>query len=156
MANVDNPHGFQYERRTSGNGVPPMVTMQAQTNTAIAAGDPVVVGTDGYLTVASATSAQLFGVAAHAITAATGTYKDVMVIAALPDVVFSGQCSGDAQRTRIGEQVDIEGSTGIFEINEDASSIDVLQIVGLKPGSAWGTNAELLFIIRESQYAGTT
>lgn len=156
MANPDNAYGFKFQRRMNGSGVAPMVTVQAQTNTAIAAGDPVVLGTDGYLIVATAASTSLYGVAAHAITAETGTYKDVMVIAALPDVVFCGQSSGDAQITRRGEAVDIEGSTGAFEINEDASSTGVIQIRDLKPGSAWGTNAELLFTVKESQFTGIT
>lgn len=156
MSNPDNAYGFKFQRRMNGSGVAPMVTKQADTNTAIAAGDPVALGTNGYLVVASAASTALYGVAAHAITAATGENKDVMVIAALPDVIFCGQSSGDAQITKRGEAVDIEGSTGAFEINENASSTGVLQILDLKPGSEWGTNAELLFMVKESQFTGIT
>jgi hypothetical protein len=46
-----------------------------------------------------------------------------------------------------------EGTGSACEIDEDGSN-HLLQIVGLAPGSAYGTNAELLFNFTESQFVG--
>lgn len=156
MANVDAPNGFQPEYLMGGGGAIPLMSVLLSSNTGCKIGDPIALLTTGLATVGSATSTEILGVAQETVTAVAATRKNVKVAVALENAVFSGQCSGNCLITRIGEDVDIEGSTGIFEINEDASSIDIARIIGLKPvsGNAWGTNARVLFVWQKSAFSG--
>ena len=71
-------------------------------------------------------------------------------------MVFEGQCSGDSAANLVGTAVDIEGATGVMEVNEDATTEDVIQIVGLRsdedPAYTLGTNDRVRFIVLRSQF----
>lgn len=157
MANVDNAYSFRFHSwKGGGTGAMPLHQVTTDSNVSVSLGDAIHLTTEGLAIVATAAHTALVGIAAEPITGAAGTRKSLLVIPAMDNVVFVGQCSGTAAITDIGEDVDLEGTTGAQEINENASSTDVFRIVGKKDGSEWGANAELLFIIRESQYTGTT
>lgn len=154
MANVDAPHGFVPEYMLGSNGAIPMLEVLLGSNAGVQKGDPVARLTTGLAALATSSSTEILGVAQETITAIAATRQNVMIVPALESIVFSGQCSGTAAITDIGEDVDIEGTTGICEINEDASSTGVVHVLGLKPGSAWGANAELLFVWGKSSFSG--
>lgn len=154
MANIDRPHGFCFEYLEGSSGAAPLVEDTLDTNVSLAVGDALARGTNGYLTIATASSTEIVGVSASKITGAAGTRPTILYYAALPNAVFSGQCSGDGERTDIGESVDIEGATGVMELNENASSTGVVRVIGLKLDSAFGTNAELMFVWNKSAFTG--
>jgi len=154
MANVDAPHGFVYEFMLGGNGAAPTLTTVLGSNVGVKIGDAIARLTTGLASLATSSSAEILGVATETVTAVAATRKTVHYIPALENVVFSGQCSGTAAITDIGEGMDIEGGTGAMEINEDANSTAVLRPIGLKPGSAYGANAELLFVWQKSAFSG--
>jgi hypothetical protein len=155
MTNIDNPHGFKYEYR-KGGGTAPLEEFWTNSNTTLAKGDPVRLSTTGYVSIAAATTTiTLLGVAAHAVTGATGIRKKVLVIPGYEDVVFSGQCSGAPTQAHIGSLVDLEGSTGIFEINEDATTTKAIRLLNFKPGTTIETNAEMYFNFNENCWGGS-
>lgn len=154
MANVDRPNGFT---AIAPDGLTlPMYEFYTQSNLSIQPGDPVIMNSNGTVNIAGAASAAIFGVCQSKVTGVTGTRQKVLVIPANPNIVFSGQCSGTYSPVNAGESVDIEGSTGIFEINEDAQSVGVARIIGLEGGinNAAGANARVLFTWTKSQWTG--
>jgi hypothetical protein len=117
-------------------------------------GDAVILLSTGVIDIASATSAAILGVCQGKVTAEAGVQKKVLVVPALKNIVFSGQCSGTYSPVNAGESVDIEGTTGIMEIDENAQDIGVARIVGLEGGinNAVGANARVLFTWAKSQW----
>jgi len=154
MANLNRPHGFAFEYLLGSSGAAPLVDGTLDTNVSIVPGDALAESTTGYLTIATATSAAIKGVSASTVAGAAGVRPKILLIAALPNAVFSGQCSGTGAQTNVGEDVDIEGTTGIMQLDENASSLKVVHIIGLKPDSALGANAEFLFVWKASQFTG--
>lgn len=154
MAHPDNAHGFYYEYGMDGAGIELMKqTLQSNVTTAI--NDMISQGTDGYAKLGVATdsgtsSTPILGVAAHAVTGATGIRKAILYYPALGATVFSGQCSGTPTRTMAGLSVDMEGGTGAMEINENAVNLQILNLLGNK--TSYGLNAELYFTFNKSFY----
>ena len=155
MANVNNPNGFRAVKSLSGSYLPTFSYM-TKTNVAIKAGDAVIMLSNGTIDIALAASATIFGVSQSTLTAESGVSKKILVVPASKDIVFSGQCSGTYTPVNAGESVDIEGATGVMQVNEDAQSTNVLRIVGLEGGlnNAVGANARVLFTWCKSQWAG--
>ena len=152
MANVDNPNGF---RAIAPAGTTlPMYEYTTGSNVGLLPGDAVYLLTTGLLALGTATAAAILGVCQSIVTAETGVQKKALVIPAYKDIVFSGQCSGTFAQTDIGEAVDIEGTSGIMEINENATSLAVAQIVGIEGGidNAVGANTRVLFTWAKSQW----
>lgn len=153
MANTDNPHGFKVHQVLGMGSSLPLAQMQVDTNITLTEGDAVKIEDDGYINIAATTNA-IFGIAAESVTGAAGTRPTIGVIPALPNIIFSAQTSGDAAVTDIGENLPLEGTTGIQELNEDGSD-GAFKVIGLKPGSEWGTNAELLVVVVKNQWTTT-
>lgn len=158
MANKDNPSGFKVHScifpsiPTYQGILKSGVTVTANDNGA----DAVVLGTDGYLDIATASSAAIAGIACYTLTG-DGT-KVLDYYPALPGILFEGQTSGTSAQTDIGTAVDIEGTTGIMEINENAFSTGVVKPLWLQKNvgtngavNAFGANARLVFIWFKSQ-----
>jgi hypothetical protein len=150
MANVDNPKGFKWAYNITGAQNCPVDSCTL--NGTVAAGDSLVIAS-GVCTIGLTTSALIHGVALQA-----GVTGDaILFVPALPDVVFEGQCSGTyAATSHEHVTVDIEGTTGIQEINEDSTSYPVANIVKLVPiqGNATGLNARVYFTFAASSYTG--
>lgn len=153
MANTDNPNGFRFMRDLGGrSGSPVVERIQIDTDQTVAKGDALEIGTDGYGEIWSSTDAQVLGVALEAAAGDTDTRPWVSYIPALPEYVFSGQCSGTPSQTKINEAVQIEGSTGAMEINEDAVADSdqgaQVRILGLSKlqGNTMGQYARLDFV----------
>jgi predicted RecA/RadA family phage recombinase len=155
MANPDTPNGFTLVRSDYGQAV--VVHYPVAASQTIAKGDAVILSS-GLVNIAVATSGALLGVAAASITTGASVTRDdtVPVWVALPGHVFEGQCSGSTVASTLGSECDIEGATGVMEVNENASVEDVLQIVRLRSDYdidlALGANDRVEFVIKRSQY----
>jgi hypothetical protein len=119
-------------------------------------GDAVIMLSTGVVDIALAASTQIFGVCQSKVTGETGVQKQVLIVPASRDLIFEAQCSGTFTPVNVGENVDIEGATGVMEINENAQSTGVAQIIGLAKGmdNAAGDNARVLFTWKKSQWDG--
>tara|TARA_R110002126_G_scaffold47086_2_gene131906 strand:+ start:70 stop:558 length:489 start_codon:yes stop_codon:yes gene_type:complete len=155
MANPDNPNGFKPVRTDSGQMA--VVWYPVAASQTIAQGDAVILAS-GLIEIAVLTSPQLLGVAASDVTT-TGSVtraNKVAVYVATPGQVFEGQCSGSSTAAILGTSCDIEGATGVMEINENATTEDVIHIVGWRsdedPKLALGLNDIGKFVIIRSQY----
>lgn len=154
MANPDNPSGFQVVR--SRTGIADMVKGTTASNVTLADGDFIIMLTTGLISIALATSASLHGLCAKPVTGAAGVQKEVWYYPATDALEFEGQCSGTMAQTDIGELVDIEGTTGIMEVNEDSNTYGVLKVTGLGNGlkNAVGANARVRVVVAKSSYTG--
>lgn len=154
MANVDNPSGFVVAR--SNSVVVPMVKGTTASNVTLADGDLVIMLTTGLISIALNTSTSIHGLCVKPVTGAAGVQKECWFVPALETIEFEGQCSGTMAQTDIGEACDIEGTTGIMEVNEDANSTAVIRITGLANGlkNAVGANARVRFVVNKSSYTG--
>lgn len=155
MANPDTPNGFRPVRTDSGQSA--VVFYPVAASQTIAKGDAVILAS-GLVQIAVATSPQLLGVAASlkVTTGSVDRTDRIAVHVAIPGQVFEGQVSGDSTAALVGTTADIEGATGVMEVNENASVEDVVNIVGLKSDEdetlTLGTNDVVRFTIIRSQY----
>lgn len=155
MANANSPYGFQFHHMNAAGSVV-LERKKTLSNATISVGDPLVL-TNGKLKLAGVTSVALFGVSLESVTAVAATQKSVLYIPAIKNYVWSAQCRSTLNVTAgyVGGKAILVGTTnGKVGIYPKAAGTSVLQIVGLKPGSAWGTYAELLFVIMRSAYEG--
>ncbi len=152
MANPDAAYGFKFVRKLGGGAGQPLETGTTRSNATIAKGAPIY-RSNGLISQATSTTKKILGVAAEKITGVAGTRDSILYYPALHDMIFKGQCSGNATIGYIGRKLAIEGTGSTCEIDEDGTNF-VLQAVGLAPGSAYGTNAEFLFTWTESQFLG--
>jgi len=149
------PNGFRPIGRD-----PKVHTWPLTASQTIAVGDPVYLDSAGRVSIAVENStAELLGVAASPCTSSTA--GDPILVYDDPDQIFEGQCSGNGALAdpytcaTLTSCFDIDGTTGIFEIDESTSTQDLIQVcgVGTDPGtgeeSAVGTNQRKLFRITE-------
>ena len=133
MANVDNPNGFRCIGTLSG-GEPQIVEVTLADSQTIAQGDALIfsnIGTAQTVQIAVYTSGVIAGVAAEAVTT-SGSTDTILMYPADPDYIFEAQCSGTyASASHDFKCVDIEGTTGIMEVNENLSTYCVFQILGM-------------------------
>ena len=152
MAYVDNPNGFVCVGTLNGGPAPEPMYARLDVNQTISRGD-MLIASGGYLQIAAASSVVLIGVAVESIVASASVYKWVGFIPALPHVLFEGQCSGTATIADLWTVCDIEGTTGIMEINEDATSYGVIAPVALSnetEGFGTGAGTRLKFMVQKS------
>jgi hypothetical protein len=113
----------------------------------IVAGEWVVLGADGTITAADASSAALLGMAKFG--GATG--DTILVTLATPDVEFLGTCTSTVSAALLGDFVDLEIVAGVQFINEDAGSTKVLQINSIND-----VTAKTVWVsVAKSQASGT-
>lgn len=157
MANSDTPNGFILAQSMSAQMAP--IHYPVAASQTIAEGDAVILSS-GLVQIALSSSGALLGVAAAPITTGASVDRDdtIPVYPAIPSLVFEGQCSGDSTAALVGTAVDIEGATGVMEVNENATTEQVIQIIGLKsdvdPALELGTNDRVFFTIIRSQFDG--
>lgn len=155
MANKDNPNGFRVLQTVSGT-VPMVLSGLTVTGLSIKPGDAVIKdGSTGLLDIATASSTAIFGVCQSEVTGETGVSKKINYIPATEDVIWEGQCSGTLTQAMMGDTCDIEGTTGIMEINENATSTNVVRLIELsdRPDNAMGANARVKFKFTLNQFA---
>jgi len=146
-------YGFYWEYNEDG-GPMPVTEVTLDTNISVSEGDPIAIEADGYANVAGSNSS-IYGFALEDITGAASTYKDVAVVKATAQAVFSGYTDGAGAVTNIGDATDITGSTGAFTIDDDGTTHAVIRITKLHPVSDdYGTNAQFYFKVLKSQIYG--
>lgn len=154
MANPDVANGFAFERRVGGGPDVPLEAGWTLSNANITAGDALAL-TNGLLRVALNTDAKAHGVAAVSIAGVAAKRQKVAFYPALQDLLFSGQGDGDMSESDLGGRKGIVGTTGIQEVDSAGSTTSILQIVGLKDGSAWDSHARILFVFCRSSFGGS-
>jgi|TARA_R100001530_G_scaffold135759_1_gene113818 hypothetical protein len=148
MANVDNPNGFKCVK--SDTGIIQIEEGLVATGQTITKGDALII-TSGLIQIAVATSPQLYGIAAESVTSAAAG-SNIKFIPALPIYVFEGQTSGTYAATDRADLCDIEGATGVMEVNEDGATEDVIVIIREHPDASLAANARVYFRIVQSSY----
>ena len=149
MANTDNPNRFMCVKSDFG----PIKIEEGlvATGQTITKGDALIISS-GLIQIAVATSGAIYGVAAESVTSAAAG-SNIKFIPALPWYIFEGQCSGSFAADQRGGTADIEGTTGIMEVNEDASVEDVLVMVREHPDATVGSaSAQIYFRWIRSAY----
>jgi len=155
MANTDIPNGFRVSSNQYGQAA--VMHFPVAASQTITKGDAVILAT-GLVQIGVLTSPQLLGIANNSLTTGGSVTRadTISVTVALPGIIFEGQCSGDSAAALVGTACDIEGATGIMEVNENATTEDVIQIVGLKsdedPKLTLGTNDIVRFVVLRSQF----
>jgi hypothetical protein len=139
-ANADNPNGCKPAGLFGQLAEPfqPFETAAAQT---IVEGDPVKLDGSGQIVIGTATDSTLLGFARTAVTASSA--GDLIYVYSDPLTVFECQCSGTFAITMIGDAVDLEGSTGAFEVNENATTYRPLRILNYNPNDSVGANTRV-------------
>ena len=129
-------------------------TFLTDVNQDIKVGDPVTL-VSGYVQKATATSDNLLGVAALSVKSSTGEHLPISVWVGDDKNEFFGKCFGTAAITLQGTTcgIKIDGN-GIPFVNKDATSKNVLLIVGKHPEDSWGAGTRVRFKINpaHSQY----
>ena len=129
-------------------------TFLTDANQDIKVGDPVTL-VGGYVQKAAASSTALLGVSALSVKSSTGEHLPISVWVGDDKNEFFGKCSGAPAITLQGATCDIEFSSGIPLVNEDATSTNVLLIVGKHPEDSWetvGTRVRFKINPAHSQY----
>lgn len=154
MANPNNKHSFQLESNLAGGNSFVMKRYPVLSQTKLSVGDPLVFAA-GKVKLAGVTSTTLFGVCMSSMKSATGL-DSVLIVPALKEYLFSAQVGSTVNMTAalMNKRYGIAGTTSGKIVISTTATTSVLQIVGLKPLSAYGTYAELLFIIAKSAYVG--
>ena len=142
MANYDNPDGFAPVGVAYG-------TNEYTASATIAKGDALAIVSGEVLPYAIATHDLIVGVAAEAAAA-----NETLLVWDDPRQEFQGQCSGTYAATMNGERLDIEGTTGIMEVNENATVKTLVALINHYPipGSEdIGANSRVRFKIAKHQ-----
>ena len=160
MANTDLPNGFK--TATGAPYYPPSPWNVAATQT-IRVGDPVYIDAAGRIAIVISNSTTDFcGFAASASIAAAVDSR--IMVWDNHAQVFEGQCSGNGALAdpftcvTLTSCFDFTGTTGIFEINESASSQDLIKVIGVGfdpvtgEESAVGANQRKRFIINPNHH----
>jgi len=130
-------------------------TFLTDANQDIKVGDPLTL-VSGYVQKATASSTALLGVAALSVKSGGTEHLPISVWVGDDKNEFFGKCSGTAAITLQGTTCDIEIDTnGIPLVDEDATSKNVLLIVGKHPEDNWGAGTRVRFKINpaKSQYS---
>lgn len=158
MANTDNPNGFYLSYSMVGHSeLVEGDIYKAAAALTITRGDAVIEdgGTAGKVDIALEDSDLLLGVSVQSSvwTAAQAAAGDtILFYPAVPWLVFNGQCSGTYALTDRYDPCDIEGTTGIMEVDEDDTTESVIQILGEDTNTEIGANSRVRFIIIRSSY----
>ena len=138
MANLNRPNGFKpaapiYEKRK-------YTVAASQT---IAVGDLVELYTDGYVIIATATSAKILGAAATPVTSSSA--GDAIWVYDNPNQVYVAQIATGAlidkyTTSDTANAFDIVATTGGMYINHSATGYDIIQV--LTPATEPDTGAE--------------
>ena len=150
-ANVDTPRGFQIVG-ADGNAIKDVC--EVADNQTINPGDALIISS-GKLAIALSNSGEIHGVAAARIVTTTATALDVIPFyPAVPQNRFRAQCSGTFTQAKVGTEVDIEGTTGIMEVNEDANTEKVFLVQNYTRSlqNSIGANTEVVGIFSKSSY----
>jgi len=151
MANTDGPKGFRFVRSLAGEVSIERILMAASQT--IAKGDALELSA-GTAIIATATSGLILGVAAESKTSTASGSVYLHYYPAVPWAVFRGQTNSTYTSTTHDQtEGDIQGTTGIMELNEAGTTEDVVHFLGLADGTTdAASNAKVDFIFIRSSY----
>jgi len=154
MANIDNPNGFRPVVTLIGQGFP-MWEGLIRSNSLVSTGDALF-ATAGYIVPISATTVDKMplGVAVTPVTASVTRRVSMLFYPAVDWYIFEGQTSGAMTQAKVWTLCDIEGARGTQEVNEDARTLSQMIIVGVTPGTSFGTWARVRFVFSKSKFTG--
>lgn len=151
MANIDSAHGFIVESSfDSGSGIPQWKG-RVKAGQTFVIGDPLTMSL-GQVRIIATVSEAVVGIAAQNCASLTaGTV--VKYVPTLPWIIFSAQTSGAMTSAMVMSLTDIEGSTGIFEVNENAVTYGNVRIIGVKDvgNTSMGTWCEVLVVFQRTK-----
>lgn len=140
MANYDAPVGFVCVTEDDKH--------LYKASAACKRGDMIAIVTGEILPFAIAVHDEAIGVACQDIAALASGY-----VYDNPEAIFSGQTSGVFAATMIGANCDVQGTTGIMEVDENANTKGLITIVGVVQDNghpdATGANTKVLFKINK-------
>jgi hypothetical protein len=139
QANVDNPNGCKPANLYGG--VASFHVYDAAAAQTIREGDPVKLDHEGRVAIATATDSVLLGFARTAVTASTA--GDDIYVYDDPNEIFQCQCSAAFKISMVGHEVDLEGTTGIYEVNAYSSIYKPVRIVGWNINDTVGDNTRV-------------
>lgn len=149
MANADRPNGFKPVRPLRHRAGP--VYRGVTAGQSFLRGDPLVLTAAGTVSLATGANRRIHAVSAEDCVSAVPASVKVYLAR---DWVFEVQCSGTyAAATYDGTLVDMEGSTGVFECNENASVVGTLLVLGMvsRPDCVAGAHSKVLVIFAAPQ-----
>ena len=146
-ANADNPDGCK-PYGLFGQFSASFGAFEAAASQTIVEGDPVKFDGSRQIVIAGATDSQILGFARTAVTSSSA--GDLIYVYNDPNAVYQCQCSGTFAITMIGTDVDLEGTTGIFEVNENATTYKPVKIVGYNHSDSVGANTRVLVTLNMS------
>lgn len=155
MANVNNPNSFRLISSLYGHSELVKGNVYHASAIAIATGDAIIEDdtTAGKVNIAVFDSDLLHGIAAQPIARTAGQVTaPFLYYPALPGNVFEGQCSGTYALTKRYFACDIEGATGIMEVNENLTNEDVIYIIREDPNTEIGAYSRVQFLIIRSSF----
>jgi hypothetical protein len=121
---------------------------------------PCVVAAAGAV---STKTGYIWGILTQPVTGTAKQFPNVTMVPALPEYVFTAQHIGSVKVTAgfVGKTAGLVagGSAAGCGISLSAAAVIAFSqfvVVGLNPRSKWGTYAELLCIVKHSQYLGQT
>lgn len=130
MANNDNPNGFRCIGLFSGGPVPEPMEFTLATSQTITKGDALIMN-NNLVQIALSNSGAIHCVSAETKTTTAGATATILAWPADPNYLFEAQCSGTyAAASHLYTLVDIEGATGEMEVNENANTEQVFQVLG--------------------------
>ncbi len=146
-----SPYGFSIFKTLNGYS-PAVVEMPMAASQTIAAGDAVIKNSDGYIAIAvENSSTSLYGVAlTGAVTSASQNTK-ILIAVFDSNTVFVGYCSGNSAQTLVGLEVDIDGATGTFQIDENATTQALLHLIDIHPTDDLGATGRMLFMVPQAK-----
>lgn len=155
MANPTALYGFQPYQCLRGP-VFPIKEVTTQSNVTVVAGQALVLGSDGYVKLPGNTSSAIYGIAVDGVTGATGVRKKVRIIPAMEDIIFKARAGTTVNVTvgYTGYVRSLKVSGAYMGVHPSYAAGSCLKIVGMAPGSAWGTAVDLLVSIRSSSWTG--
>jgi len=149
MANTYGPYGFRWTGNLAAGAAAISKRIITKSGLSLKVGDPIAL-TGGLAHLAGVTSTAIPYVALEDVTGVTATKKSVLAMPTLRDYIFRVQTRSAVNMTlgwmQGGKNVGITGTTnGKIGIGPSATT-SVCKIVGLAPGSALGSYAELLVV----------
>ena len=125
----------------------------APASTAATRGDFVVADGSGELIAVATTADPIVGLLDRDVANSAGT-KVVKIIPAVEDIVFVGAATGTPVQTEIWERAAVVGATGAQTITTNGDSTAALNFIGLKPGETFSAGADVLVIVKLSDFSG--
>lgn len=151
MANTNNPNGFRWVGNLTGHETQPSFLGVVTASQTIVKGDPLTISS-GVWSIATGTSGTVDGIALEDATTGGVETANILICPTFPWCMFEAQCSGSYASTMVGAVVDIEGSTGAFLVNENATTEQVFQILKRTGDTIDGNYARVIGVFVRSAF----